>query len=341
MFASSDKELQDMISEFGLQEVLAADCLSISGGEAVLVSLACGLLSKKSIMVADCPTDSLSKRRLEPVRAAMLKAISSGRKTCLLEAGCARGMGNLISSCDPSPVITADKVADAQDGITSGSQTATPVVRGSPQQLESSVLRLRNVDITIGKRPLLSAVSFDVAPQEIVGLCGDNGTGKTSLLRVAAGLESPAAGKVGRSGPVRMSFQSSAAQSIARTVEEELAIYQRLNGDDPGAAEALRVAATHLPLPPLGASIGSLSPAQRRWVCIAAMLPAATLLLDEPNVDWGRGRVAAMACLRALCRGTNLALVVVSHDTAILDACDRVIDIQRWTPRRRTLCLQR
>src|SRR5258706_8579686 len=62
------------------------------------------------------------------------------------------------------------------------------------------VLQVRNLAIDVVARRVLSDASFTVAAGDKVGLVGRNGAGKTSLLKVLAGEDDPAAGLVLRRG---------------------------------------------------------------------------------------------------------------------------------------------
>ncbi|MDV7310045.1 ATP-binding cassette domain-containing protein, partial [Mycolicibacterium fortuitum] len=59
-------------------------------------------------------------------------------------------------------------------------------------------VRIREKRVTVGKRPLdvLSEVNFDVRRQEVVGIVGGSGAGKTSLLRAIAGLDTTFVGEI-------------------------------------------------------------------------------------------------------------------------------------------------
>src|SRR5258707_11844562 len=63
-----------------------------------------------------------------------------------------------------------------------------------------AVLQVRNLAIDVAARRVLSDASFTVAPGDKVGLVGRNGAGKTSLLKVLAGEDDPAAGLVLKQG---------------------------------------------------------------------------------------------------------------------------------------------
>jgi ATP-binding cassette subfamily F protein 3 len=69
-----------------------------------------------------------------------------------------------------------------------------------------SVLSVQAVARWFGERELLKDVSFRVGHGDRVGLVGPNGTGKTSLLRIAAGLDAPDAGTVAYARGTRLGF---------------------------------------------------------------------------------------------------------------------------------------
>ncbi|MCT9137655.1 ATP-binding cassette domain-containing protein, partial [Streptomyces violarus] len=64
------------------------------------------------------------------------------------------------------------------------------------------MITVRDVDVRVGARLLLSGVSLHVSPGDRVGLVGRNGAGKTTLLHTLAGALRPAAGTVARTGDV-------------------------------------------------------------------------------------------------------------------------------------------
>ena len=60
------------------------------------------------------------------------------------------------------------------------------------------MIELRNVDFSYGAKPVLSNISFKVAPSESVVIMGPSGSGKSTILRLLLGLEKPHRGDTQR-----------------------------------------------------------------------------------------------------------------------------------------------
>ena len=69
-------------------------------------------------------------------------------------------------------------------------------VRGTAGVSFASALKLQGVDVSIGGRPILNKMDLELVPGEIVCLLGESGSGKSTVLRVAAGIQEISAGQV-------------------------------------------------------------------------------------------------------------------------------------------------
>lgn len=147
-----------------------------------------------------------------------------------------------------------------------------------------------------GGRPLFRQLRFALLPGQVVWLRGRNGRGKTSLLRLLAGLSTPASGAVHCAGVAlrrvdaawreRLVFIAHAnALKEDLTVAESLRFLAQLQGRD-CTADELATALTRVGVAALAPRpVRTLSQGQRRRVALARLAlpqPPSVWLLDEP-----------------------------------------------------------
>ena len=70
-------------------------------------------------------------------------------------------------------------------------------------------IEIESVCLKFGKRKVLSNISFEIIPGKIIGIVGPNGSGKTSLLKIIAGILRPDSGTVKINGREVKSYKNS------------------------------------------------------------------------------------------------------------------------------------
>lgn len=162
----------------------------------------------------------------------------------------------------------------------------------------SDLLRLDRVACRRGGRLLFEKMSLTLAPGEAAVVTGPNGVGKSSLLRLAAGLLLPAAGTV--EAPALALADDRLALDERRRLGAALGFWAGLDGGDAGAAMAA-MGLDHL----ADAPVRILSAGQRKRATLARVVASGALLwlLDEPvnglDVEGQERLAAAMAAHRA------------------------------------------
>lgn len=147
------------------------------------------------------------------------------------------------------------------------------------------LLNMEGVRKTYGDRTLLDNVSFYMKDGDRVGIVGVNGCGKSTFLRLAAGVEVPDMGTVSYDPNVRLGYlPQNPPFDPENTVMEQVEA-----GLDPTAREIARYEAveilTRLGIGDVNQKMGTLSGGQRKRVALASALvhPADLLALDEPT----------------------------------------------------------
>jgi ATP-binding cassette, subfamily C, bacterial CydCD len=201
----------------------------------------------------------------------------------------------------------------------------------------ATTLRLEGVGVDGRAGPVLDDVSLDLAPGEVLGVVGPSGAGKSTLIDVLLGWRPPDRGRVlvGDVDLTRLG-RSSWSERVAWVPQQPLLVSGTVADNIRlGAPDATDVAvaaagrAAQLDLDP-GTEVGelgrSLSTGQQRRVALARALLAdrPLLLLDEPTegVDAATEAAILAALPSAL---TGRTAVVVSHRSAVLGLCDRVV----------------
>ncbi|MFZ1469603.1 MAG: ABC transporter ATP-binding protein [Paracoccaceae bacterium] len=208
-----------------------------------------------------------------------------------------------------------------------------------------SGIALQGAGYSVAGKAILTGLSLDLG-QARIGIIGRNGSGKTSLLRLIAGLIPPTSGTVrigGRIGgrvvefdpfadrkaalaAIGILFQNPDHQILFPTVEEELAFGLRQQGQTQKQAltAARATLATEGRAHWAGAAVSTLSGGQRHWLCLQAVLlmQPETILLDEPFAGLDLPSIARVTRRLA---ALPQRLITISHDPAAVADADRVI----------------
>lgn len=163
-----------------------------------------------------------------------------------------------------------------------------------------------------GGRVLFESLSFSLGPGDAAAVTGPNGVGKSSLLRIAAGLLRPAGGSARREGPVALLAEAHALDP-ERPLSAALGFWAGVDGAQP-ALDALGLA--HLAAVP----VRLLSTGQRRRAALARVVAggADIWLLDEPLNGLDVEGVALLERLVAEHRAGGGIAVVASHQALML-----------------------
>ena len=172
------------------------------------------------------------------------------------------------------------------------------------------MLTVRDLSVARGGVPVLEGLGFAVAAGEALVLRGPNGVGKTSLLRVLAGLEPPRAGHVECAAPPALATHADGVKP-ALTVAENLSFWAEVHGGVDVAAAMRDFDVEAL----AGRMAGTLSAGQKRRLGLArmALTGRALWLFDEPTVSLDTASVAIFADRVRAHLAAGGAAVIATH----------------------------
>lgn len=218
-----------------------------------------------------------------------------------------------------------------------------------------NLLTIEHISKSYGDKILFQDVSFGISEGEKIGMIGVNGTGKSTFLKVIAGLEPPDSGQISVGNRVRIQylpqqpqfdpeatvlrqvFQGDSPQMRAVREYTETLELLALNENDKALQEQLvywsgeidrydawqleseaKTVLTKLGVTRFDARVGEMSGGQRKRVALAAALiqPSDLLILDEPTNHIDN---ASVIWLEQYLQKRKGALLMITHDRYFLD----------------------
>lgn len=197
------------------------------------------------------------------------------------------------------------------------------------------VLKVKNADISVGegagRKTLVDDISFEVRRGEKIGIIGDNGIGKSTLLKIIQGLI-PHEGTVRWNTNVKISYFEQESTNLNR----ELTVMEELHSRYPSLSD-LEVRSLLAQVRFVGENvfkeIGVISGGERAKLCFAIMMQehGNVLILDEPTNHLDLSSKEAIETALEEYTGT---VIFVSHDRYLLSRiADRLIELTNGTYR--------
>ena len=220
-------------------------------------------------------------------------------------------------------------------------------VGSSPQNGDGTLLELKNLTKTFGPVRALTAVDLEVPAAKVTALVGDNGAGKSSLIKTISGLWAPDGGEIVWEGkPVHLHGPRDAEALGITTIYQDLALCDNLDivqnmflGHEPlrhfMLDEATMETAARQTLKELSVTsvrsirqpVASLSGGQRQSVAVAkaVMSQAKLVIMDEPTAALGVAQTRMVLDLIKTLSSRGVAVIVISHNLVdVFEVADRI-----------------
>ncbi|WP_327086257.1 ATP-binding cassette domain-containing protein [Nonomuraea sp. NBC_01738] len=208
------------------------------------------------------------------------------------------------------------------------------------------VLALEGISKRFGAVQALSDVSLEVSEGEVVALVGDNGAGKSTMIKVIAGVGPPDSGEIRWEGRTVTIGSPGEAQALGiATVYQDLALCDNLDVvgnlflgselrhfgvlDEVAMEKRSRdlLNTLSIKIPSVRIPVASLSGGQRQTVAISRSLLGApkVVMLDEPTAALGVEQTAQVLDLVERLRGQGHGVILISHNMVDVKAvADRI-----------------
>ena len=186
-----------------------------------------------------------------------------------------------------------------------------------------NILNAEKISKTYGEKVLFDKVVLGVNKGDKIGVIGVNGTGKSTFLKIIAGIEEPDAGEIVSGRGVTVSYLAQAPQFNPGDTIVGYVIKDKNNASEAEAKTIL----TKLGIIDFDAAINTLSGGQRKRIALARTLvsPAEVLILDEPTNHLDSDMVI---WLEEYIKKFKGELIMVTHDRYFLDnVTNRIVEL--------------
>ena len=298
----------------GVLDLRNRKLVELSGGELQRVCLAAALALEPELLLLDEPTSQLDPEAAE----LFLDSVELLGATVVLSdqrAGRALELATRVLYVEGGRVLLDAPVARAREWLDANrpayTRACVPGTQAFPAD-GAEVLRLRGVSFAYGDGVrVVDGFDLEVRRGEIVALAGPNGSGKTTVAKIAAGLLDPAAGSVKRGGRAFYLSQDPGRYLVRETALDEVSL--AVAGDSERAQAALERfglgwAADRHPR--------DLSSGERERLALAAVAVGEPdlLVLDEPTRGLDPDRKRELSRLLVEYAATGRGVLLATHD---------------------------
>jgi energy-coupling factor transport system ATP-binding protein len=194
---------------------------TLSVGQKYKILLAAMLVMEPDVLLLDEPCAQLDQGGIDALNAFLEDFLSSGGSVVLCEH-------------DPAPLAAIETILGIADGILKPAAAPNPASLTAPPQAPGNdvVASMRGASLELGDKRIWDHLDFTLRKGEIAIIHGDNGSGKTSLLRCLTGFQAASGGHISVFGepptPARLRgrvgflVQNPARQLTADTVMDEV-----------------------------------------------------------------------------------------------------------------------
>ena len=191
-----------------------------------------------------------------------------------------------------------------------------------------NILNIEHVSKVFGEKTIFDDVSFGIQEGDKIGIIGINGTGKTTLLRMIAGVEEPDSGQIIKQNGIRLAYLSQ-HPSFPEGATVLSYAFDGIAENDWALKSEVKSALNNLGITDHDMKMEHLSGGQKKKVALAKTLTSSfeILLLDEPTNHLDGEMISWLEDYLKRYKGV---VIMVTHDRYFLDkVTNRILEISR------------
>lgn len=191
-----------------------------------------------------------------------------------------------------------------------------------------NILNIEHVSKIFGEKTIFDDVSFGIQEGDKIGIIGINGTGKTTLLRMIAGVEEPDSGQIIKQNGIRLAYLSQ-HPSFPEGATVLSYAFDGIAENDWALKSEVKSALNKLGITDHDMKMEHLSGGQKKKVALAKTLTSSfeILLLDEPTNHLDGEMISWLEDYLKRYKGV---VIMVTHDRYFLDkVTNRILEISR------------
>jgi len=334
--------LEEAVKKFGLGEILGRSPSKISGGQAQVVALAAAYIADTEIAVLDEPTANLDEKAIESIQKIVLAMKEKGKTIIISEHRISwlreiadkviyMAKGKIVETYTGKEFYSLNDKECSELGLRSLKKAerikSVYITELEKKYGDGELLKVDKLILRREKRKWAFDVNASFAAGRIYCITGENGKGKTTLLRTLAGLEKEAGGSIYYNGIkmkkrsrrklVSMVFQKTDDQLFSDTVLGEC----MLGNGNVNEEKAFGILKT-IDLSQYSSSHPqSLSGGQRQRLAVATAILSdkPILLFDEPTSGLDLGNMKLIAKILYNAAKDGKICIVVTHDNELIN----------------------
>ncbi|MGN0480879.1 MAG: ABC-F family ATP-binding cassette domain-containing protein [Lachnospiraceae bacterium] len=190
-----------------------------------------------------------------------------------------------------------------------------------------NILNIEKITRVHGNRTIFDEISLGINQGDRIGVVGVNGTGKSTFLKVVAGILEPDSGKIVKGNGVKVSYLEQETDFEEKSIIEYVCSHKGLTEGETVSDSQAKTILNKLGITEYDADISTLSGGQKKRIALARalVLPSEVLILDEPTNHLDSQCIIWLEDYLKKYKGE---LLLVTHDRYFLDnVTNRIVEL--------------